>query len=165
GGQELSWYELMAVWGSVAGAVFAFGALVVPLYLRWRDSKTRLRITYSIGEPEYPADLRDIPPNERPAEPAFYIKIFNKSKFNVRLNNVFIEDPRGPITFEQLGNLKSTLDTKTPGDHWILYQPLSFLMNTLKGVGYSGNTSFMLVVRDNTGKLHKKKVNIQLPSS
>lgn len=156
--------EIAAV-ASIAAALFAFGAVAFPLYWRWRDSQTHLRITYSIGKPENPADVKDIPPHERPGGPALYIKVLNESKFNLRLNNVFIEDPRGPITFERLGNLESTLDAKPPGDHWILCQHLRLLTLTLKKAGYGGNTTLVLAVRDNSGKLHKKKVILPIPSS
>ena len=70
-------YEVISAFGSVFGALFALGAMLVPFYLRWRDKQTYLKITYSLGEPEYPADLNDIAQSEcpDPGRAAFYVKI------------------------------------------------------------------------------------------
>lgn len=152
--EEASWYEVISAWGSVFGTLFALGALVVPLILWWHDRRTHLSITYSIGEPKHPTDLNDIPSDQRPRVPALYIKVLNKSKMDVRLNNVFIKIPAGSIIFESIGNISTRLERRTAGDHWLFYQPMHELANTLKEHGYSGVTSFDLVVRDGAGTEH-----------
>ena len=99
--------------------------------------------------------------NERATGPALYIKIRNKSKMDVRINNIFIEDPRGPLPFERIGNIRARLKKRTPGDHWLFfYEDMENLAVTLRRHGYSGLTRFKLVVRDGSGQLHKKTIEL-----
>ncbi|MDP9458076.1 MAG: hypothetical protein M3Q60_20410 [Actinomycetota bacterium] len=65
---------------SIAAALFAFGAMALPLYWRLRDSRTHLRITYSVGKPEHPADINDIPEKLRTHEPALWITVLTEAR-------------------------------------------------------------------------------------
>src|SRR5215207_9470113 len=74
-------------WVPVAALIVSLITLATILIFRWRDNRTRLIISYSVGQPENPTDIVSIPEDERPREPALYIKIFNGSKMSVGLNN------------------------------------------------------------------------------
>jgi hypothetical protein len=117
-----------------------------------------------VGVPENPADMNEIPDDLHPREPALYIKIINKSNMNVRLHNVFIELKRGTVTFEGLVNLMmgniTIREAKAPGEHWYFYQRLFQLGKLLKDEGCGGTTRLKLVVRDWSGRLHKKTIRI-----
>ncbi len=150
-------------WVGPALSLITLGTI---LCFRYRDKRTHLKITYSVGKPEHPADINDIPEKLRPHEPALWITVFNRSKMNVRLNNVFIEIKRGTIIFEGLGALMTgdsptILQDRPPGGHWIFYQPMSKLADTLKEHGCEGPTCFKLVVRDWPGGVHRKTVKIE----
>ena len=157
-----SWLQWVPIFALVVSAL-TFGSI---LFFRWRDSRTYLKIVYSVGEPEYLPDVNDIPVSDQPREPALWIKVFNQGKMDVRLNNVYIEISRGNITFEGLGGLQmgdspTILQQKPPGGHWIFYQRMFNLGDTLKKHGCGGTTRFKLVVRDWHGRLHKKTVKIE----
>jgi len=116
-----------------------------------------------VGAPENPTDIVSIPKDERPEEPALYIKILNYSKLNVRLNNAFIEFNDGTVTFQRLGNFhteEAITSLKQPGDHWYVYQRMFELGRFLRERGCSGTTRFKFVVRDWSGRLHKKTIRI-----
>jgi hypothetical protein len=122
-----------------------------------------LKITYSVGEPENPTDGVSIPEDERPREPALYIKIYNDSKLNIRLNNAFMELKEGKVTLQRLGNFhteEAITAIKQPGDHWYVYQRMSELGRFLRERGCGGTTRFKFVVRDWSGRLHRKTIRI-----
>jgi len=108
--------------------------------------------------------MNDIPDDLHPHEPALYIKIINKGKANVRLQNVFIQFRGGPVTFEGLANLTmdniTIRDVKAPGEHWFFYQRMSQLGTLLKEHDCGGTTRFRLVARGWSERLHKKTVRI-----
>ena len=151
-------------WVPVAALVVSLITLFTILFFRWRDSRTTLKITYSVGEPEHPADMNDLRSELHPREPALYVKVINKGKTNVRLHNVFIELKRGPVAFEGLVNLtlgaESIRQVKAPGEHWFFYQRMFQLGGLLKEQGCGETTRFKLVVRDWSGRLHKKTIQI-----
>ncbi len=150
-------------WVGPALSLITLGTI---LFFRYRDNRTHLKIKYSVGEPEHPADVNDIPKKLRPHEPALWIKVFNRSKMNVRIHNVFIEMSRGTIDFDGLvalmtGDSPTVLQDRPPGGHWTFCQPMRQLADELKKHGCCGPTRFKLVVRDWPGRVHKKTVKIE----
>jgi hypothetical protein len=140
----------------LVGAGISLITLACIVIFRWRDTHARLKISYNVGEPEFPADLNDILPEDQPEKPALYIKVHVKGMRDVRLNNVFIRTGKEPISFDALGNFLPP-SIKVPGDHWIFCQPLEELAITMRRHGYP---PFEIVVRDGSGREHTKRVKI-----
>lgn len=150
----------------IVGPILSLITLGTILLFRYRDNRTHLKITYTVGEPEFLTDVNDIPESERPRHPALWIKIFNRGKMNARLNNVYFEISLGLITFEGLGTLMrgeapTMLQERPPGGHWIGHQSMVELARLLREHGCGGTTRFKLVARDWSGNLHKKTVKIE----
>ena len=146
--------------------IVSFFTLACIVVFRVRDSRTHLEITYSVDEPEHPADLNAIPVDDRPDVPALYVKVFNRSNFDVRIHNVWIETKRGRMDFDEgLGNLHwgkaEIVKRKPPGDRWYFFQPMLELAQGLVKSGCTGTARFKLVVRDWYNKEHKKTIKVQ----
>jgi hypothetical protein len=60
------------------------------------------------------------------------------------------------MSFDALGNFTPP-SKKSPGDHWLFCQPLEELAIAMRQRDYP---QMELVVRDGTGRLHKKQLEI-----
>lgn len=152
---QASWLQVAAAFGTLVSLF----TLLLTIVFRVRDSRTRLKLTYSLGDPESPAD-RNLLQLQLPQERAIFFRIRNASRTDILLTDIYLElSGEHRMDLPHLVNL-TVPSQSPPGFVAVGYHPLRALATTLKEEGYAGTTHFKLVVYDGTGRSHKKQVEI-----
>jgi hypothetical protein len=146
------------------GTLISLTTLILTLYFRWRDSRTRLEITYVLAE-----HLGDVPPAWQKETtsyaplgvhgPSIVFRVLNKSSFAVTVSAAYLDLGGGEVVQREEGALPPDRQL-APGRPFIGAVRMDAVIGRLVDLGYSGTPEIQLVVEDSLGKRYTKQVKI-----
>lgn len=146
------------------GTLISLTTLILTMYFRWRDSRTRLEITYVLAEDigDVPAAWREETASYAPIgvqNPSIVFRVLNKSKTAVTVSAAYIDLGGGEVVQREEGALPPDRQL-APASTFVGAVRMDALIGRLTDLGYSGTPKIQLVVEDSLGRRYTKRVKI-----
>ncbi len=148
-------------WIAAFGTLISLLTLILNLYFRRRDTQSRIRISYQLGD-NMPREWMEEAGIARtsPAVPVVMFKVENMGAREESFSGAHIAVPGGRNVHPFSGGNPPMPSSLKPGFPRYFSQSLQGVSHALVNEGYTGTARVELVIRLGTGKVHTKRIEI-----
>ena len=156
--------EIAPVWIAAFGTLISATTLILTLYFRRRDSQSRMKIDYYLGD-DPPRAWRlesELDPDILIPHEVLMVRVENVGRRNESLSDAYIDVSDGGVVhaFREWFGSSPKRESLQPGSPLMMHAVLMEVCSDLVEEGRTGTARGYIVVRLGRGDLHKKRIEI-----